>query len=97
MQMCSRSTGSMPALDRDWTNMIQINGLTKEQCDMLDIIWSFQTKEDYVNWYDCLDENEQDMAGKLLILLALAMVDEEDTGNYAEANAVLSKFRLKKD
>ncbi len=77
--------------------MIEINGLTKEQCDMLDIIWGFQYKEDYLNWFDCLDQREQDMANKLLVLLALAITDQEDAGVYPEANAVLSKFRLNKE
>ena len=87
---------SMLVSDRGWTNMIEINGLSKEQCDMLDIIWAFQTRGDYLDWFDCLDDSEQDMANKLLVLLALAIADEQDTDVYPEANAVLSKFRLNK-
>lgn len=78
--------------------MIQINGLTQEQCDMLDVIWSFQTKQDYLNWYDCLDDQEQDMANGLLTLLAMAIAEEQNpVKNFKEANEVLAKFRLNKE
>jgi len=77
--------------------MIQIQGLTKEQCDMLDVIWSFQSKKDYFNWFDCLDDQDQDMANGLLQLLALAIVEEDESAYYTEANEVLAKFRLNKE
>lgn len=78
--------------------MIQINGLTQEQCDMLDIIWSFQTKRDYLEWYDCLDDQEQNMANSLLTLLAMAIAEEQTPAeSFEEANKVLAKFRLNKE
>jgi hypothetical protein len=80
--------------------MIHIDGLNKEQCDMLDVIWGFKTKEDYLNWYDCLDEAEQDMADGLLQLLALAILDEsqeEMDDPYREAKMVIQNIKSKFD
>lgn len=80
--------------------MIHIDGLTKEQVEMLDVIWGFKTKDDYLNWYDCLDAAQQDMANALLQLLALAIVDEaqqEMDDPYREANMVIQNIKSKFD
>jgi hypothetical protein len=80
--------------------MININGLTKEQCDMLDVIWSFKTRDDYENWLECLDDSELDMARSLMELLALAIIDEaqeELDDPYREANLVIREIQSKFD
>jgi len=80
--------------------MININGLTREQCDMLDIIWSFKTKDEYVEWFDTLDDTEAEMARGLMELLALAILDEvqeEMDDPYREAKMVIQKIQSKFD
>lgn len=77
--------------------MIHINGLTREQCDMLDVIWSFKTKDEYTDWFLCLNEEQQEMARGLMSLLVIAIAEENSTEDFTEANQVLAKFRLKKE
>jgi hypothetical protein len=76
--------------------MININGLTREQCDMLDIIWSFKTKEEYFDWLENLDAAETTMARGLMELLTLAILDEaqeEMKDPYREAKMVIQKIQ----
>jgi hypothetical protein len=77
--------------------MINITGLTREQCDMLDIIWSFKTHDEYSNWLECLDDNEFNMAHGLMELLALAIIDEaleaKKADPYKEANQVINQIK----
>ncbi len=80
--------------------MINIDGLTQEQCDMLDVIWSFKTRNDYENWLECLDDYEFNMARSLMELLALAIIDEaqeEMDDPYREASLVIRKIQSKFD
>ncbi len=77
--------------------MINIDGLTQEQCDMLDIIWSFKTHDEYDNWLMCLDEYEMNMARNLMELLALAIIDEaleaKKADPYKEAKQVINQIK----
>lgn len=75
--------------------MIQIHNLTEEQVEMLNEMWQLDTEEDYLNWYDCLDKNQQAMADGLqqLVILA-AMEDMVEQTKYEDAKQVLKKFAL---
>ena len=81
--------------------MININGLTQEQVDMLDIIWAFDTKEEYDDWLENLDIEEYNMCRGLMELLTLAILDEslENRGRpadrYKEANKVINQVKSK--
>ena len=41
---------------------IEIKNLTAEQVEMLDAMWSFDSAEEYLNWYHLLDAEDQDIA-----------------------------------
>lgn len=75
--------------------MIEINGLTQYQVDMLDHMWSLESEEEYLTWYNLLDEKDQEMADLLMHMVILATIDNscvvEDT---TEAQEVLKKFVL---
>jgi len=75
--------------------MIEINGLTQEQCDMLDHMWSLDSEKEYLEWYDLLDERDQEMADLLMRMIILAEIDNsclvEDT---TQATEYLKKFAL---
>jgi hypothetical protein len=77
--------------------MIHINGLTQEQVDMLDIIWSFDTKEEYNEWFENLDHEEYLMCRGLMELLTLAILDEaleaKKKDPYKEANQVINQIK----
>jgi hypothetical protein len=81
--------------------MININGLTQEQVDMLDIIWAFDTKEEYNDWMENLDIEEYNMCRGLMELLTLAILDESlenrgrRTDRYKEANQVINQVKSK--
>lgn len=78
--------------------MIEIDGLTQEQCDMLDIIWSFKNKDDYLNWIENLDNDETNMARGLMELIYLAILEEEMGDAYkAQAKQVIQKIQSKFD
>jgi hypothetical protein len=81
--------------------MININGLTQEQVDMLDIIWAFDTKEEYNDWMENLDIEEYNMCRGLMELLTLAILDEalDNRGHkkdrYKEANQIINHVKSK--
>lgn len=80
--------------------MININGLTREQCDMLDIIWSFKSKDEYFDWMENLDDEEAIMAQGLMELLLLAILEEaqeEADEPYREAKMVIQNIKSKFD
>ena len=75
--------------------MIEINGLTQEQVDMLDHMWSLDTEEEYVQWYDLLDERDQAMADVLMRMILLAELDNsQEVEDVTQAKEILKKFAL---
>ena len=77
--------------------MIQINNLTAEQVEMLEIMWEIKEEREYFEWYSLLDEEDQKMADGLQRLIILEVMEEvvEQT-KYKDAKAVLKKFALQK-
>ena len=78
---------------------MQIENLTQEQVDMLDFMWNeLDTEEEFLVWYDCLDDRQQRMADCLQRMVILETLDEEmlqkNNTDFAEANVVIDKFRL---
>ena len=75
--------------------MIQIDNLTQEQVDMLDMMWSLDSEREYLEWYDCLDSRDRKMADTLQRMVILAEIDNlsmvQDT---SEAQQLLKKFAL---
>ena len=73
--------------------MIQLDNLTPEQVDMLDIMWALDTYEEYSAWLETLSEEDRRMADTLTKMIIL---EEMDTllGECEEAKEVLGKFAL---
>ena len=76
--------------------MITINGLSKGQVKLLDIMWSINDPEVYEEWKSALNLELQDMIDVLEQMVILATLDEdaEAMQEYPEAQEVLSKFAL---
>jgi hypothetical protein len=76
--------------------MITINGLSKGQVKLLDIMWSINDPEVYEEWKSSLNLELQDMIDVLEQMVILATLDEdaEAMQEYPEAQEVLSKFAL---
>ena len=76
---------------------IEIKNLTAEQVEMLDIMWSFDSAEEYLAWYHLLDAVDQDMADVLQHMIILETMDEmleEVSDGYTDVRSYLEKFQL---
>jgi len=75
---------------------IEITGLTIEQVELLDAMWSFDTEEDLTEWQDSLPLHLSQQVNSLIILVLLEQFDRilNTENDYSEANEVISKFTL---
>lgn len=77
---------------------ITIDGLTRRQVKMLDVMWSLETEDDYFEWYENLTKPMQRQADILQRMILLAVADDmisEQSQDCQEAKEVLGKFTLK--
>ena len=73
--------------------MIQIENLTPEQVEMLDIMWSLDSYDQYQDYLDSLSTSDRKMAETLAEMVILAEMDNL-VGQCVEAKDVLKKFAL---
>ena len=71
---------------------IQISGLNKKQCELLDKMWNINSIEDLREWMDTLNVTDLSMVVVLQELLVLQYTDEID--DFSIAKEYLRKFRL---
>ena len=74
---------------------MQINNLTQEQVEMLDFMWyELDTEEDYLNWYECLDSEQQAMADNLQRLVIIESIDEDmaNMTSFPDAEKIIQKL-----
>jgi hypothetical protein len=72
---------------------IRINNLTQAQCKMLDTIWSCETQDEFLSWYETLDDRDQAQATTLMTILAQETI-ELKIKNFDLANTILKQFQL---
>lgn len=58
------------------SDMIYIEGVTPEQKEMLDVMWSLESTDDYLDWYETLDTYDQQQADLLKMLLLYELSDQ---------------------
>ena len=76
---------------------IQIENLTPEQVEMCDLMWSFESAEEYIEWYQLLDDQDKRQADLLQRLILIETMEEmlnEVANQYTDARAYLKKFML---
>lgn len=76
---------------------IHLEHLTPEQVEMCDIMWSFETVEEYFNWFECLDDDDQRQAETLQRLIILEALEEmlfDNQAQYQDVRNYLKKFML---
>jgi hypothetical protein len=74
--------------------MIRIENLSAEQYQMLDMICSFASQDEYLDWYGELDELDRMQAMVLMRLMAYEVL-ERRVGEYRDqARELLDQFRL---
>jgi hypothetical protein len=60
-------------------------------------MWSFESAEEYVEWYELLDDEDKRQADVLQRMIILESMEEmlaEVNDNYRHARNYLKKFRL---
>jgi hypothetical protein len=73
--------------------LIKIDNLTQSQCAMLDKIWSCATRDEFLSWYEDLNDRDQGQASTLLCLLEYETI-ELDIKNFNQAKQLLKQFQL---
>lgn len=75
---------------------MRIQGLTEEQVEMLDFMWTLDSMEEFEEWRDTLDRREQLMADSLQKMVLLAALDDilEAENAYPDAKKLLKQFQL---
>lgn len=71
-----------------------INGLTPEEIQMLETMWSIESVEDMEDWLMSLTRKERLMAYRLRMLLLIEIIDYDAVHDLSEANNYLKKFQL---
>jgi hypothetical protein len=75
--------------------MITIDGLTTQQVDMLDYMWTIDSYADLLDWQQSLSYEERQMSETLVELVTLAEIDElvltQET--YNDADELISKVK----
>lgn len=78
----------------DNSREININGLTPEEVQMLDIMWSIESQEDMQDWVDSLTREERLMVHRLRNLLIAEIIDYDNVQDLSLAREVLKKYTL---
>jgi hypothetical protein len=74
--------------------MIRIENLSAEQYQMLDMIWSFSSQDEYLDWYGELDEPDRMQAMVLMRLMAYEVLERRVNEFRDQARELLAQFRL---
>jgi len=74
--------------------MIRIEHLSQEQYQMLDLIWSFNSQDEYLEWYSELDEADRQQALVLMRLMAYEVLEHKVDTFRDQARELLDQFRL---
>ena len=75
--------------------MITITGLSKEACDLLDIMWSIETVEEYELWKNSLDLETMDAVCVLEEMVLWAELDEITEDECDKAKILLDEIMKK--
>lgn len=73
---------------------IRIDGLTPEQCRLLDCIWAIEDQDEFESWYGTLQYRTMQEVESLLELLRQEMMERYlDMDSLTEARAYLDNIR----
>lgn len=73
---------------------IRLEGLSEEQVELLDIMWSFDSSEDFLEWKQTLNHRLQMQVEVLVQLLGYEIMEREIQAmtSYPDAEKMLKKF-----
>lgn len=77
---------------------ITLTGLTQKQVDLLDIMWSMHSLEEFEAWQETLSAEQRHQSELLqqLVILELADKEVDSMDLQHQAKQVLDQFRLTK-
>ena len=73
---------------------MRIDGLTQQQCDILDAMWNLDTVEELYEYFKTLNEDEYRMAVTLQEML-IQEAEEEQANNLTMARQLLQSIGVK--
>ena len=73
---------------------MRIEGLTQQQCNILDAMWALDTAEEIYEYFKTLSEDEYKMALTLQEML-IQECEEEQVTNYSTAQQMLKNIGVK--
>ena len=71
-----------------------INGLTPEEVQMLDMMWSIESVQDMEDWVASLNREERMLVYRLRMLLIAEIIDQDNVQDLSMAKNYLKKFQL---
>jgi hypothetical protein len=71
-----------------------IKGLTPEEVQMLDMMWSIESVEDMEDWVASLNREERLLVYRLRMLLIAEIIDQDNVQDLSMAKNYLKKFQL---
>ena len=72
---------------------MKIDGLTPLQHDILTMIWSMDTREQVMAWFETLPGNLRQTAHAMLMMVVIEMIDEEPCDDLRLAQMVIDRVR----
>jgi hypothetical protein len=72
---------------------MKIEGLTPLQHEILDRIWSMDSKEQVMAWFETLPRNLRQTAHAMLMMVVIEMIDEEPCEDLRLAQMVIDRVR----
>lgn len=73
---------------------ISITGLTADQVEMLDFMWNLDTEEEFIDWFEALNDKDKQQASVLRELILLESMEDHMAPFKEPAKNYLRKFRL---
>jgi hypothetical protein len=72
---------------------MKIEGLTPLQHEILERIWSMDSKEQVMAWFETLPRNLRQTAHAMLMMVVIEMIDEEPCEDLRLAQMVIDRVR----
>ena len=72
---------------------MKIEGLTPLQHEILERIWSMDSKEQVMAWFETLPSNLRKTAHAMLMMVVIEMIDEEPCEDLRLAQMVIDRVR----
>ena len=72
---------------------LQIHGLSSLQQAIADMLWSLDTEEEIVEWFDTLPQNIQPIAHAVLSMMVYEQIDQTPIEDMSAAQEVIDRIR----